>query len=142
MSALSGVVVDASISAAWLLPDEADDLSEALLSATSRIVVWVPVLWQLEICNLLVSAHRRRRITEAKRRELILAASRLRLSVDREPVSMEKLDALAGTYGLTAYDAVYLELALRRGLPLATADTGLRGAVARAGVSLFDVAGS
>ena len=142
MSALSGVVVDASISAAWLLPDEADDLSEALLSATSRIVVLVPVLWQLEICNLLVSAHRRRRITEAKRRELILAASRLRLSVDRVPVPMEELDALAGNYGLTAYDAVYLELALRRELPLATADSALREAAARAGVPLFTIPGS
>lgn len=133
----SGVVVDASVSAVWLLPDETDELSEALLSATSRIDVWVPALWQIEICNLLASAQRRRRITEVKRRELVSAAAGLRLRVDREPVSMPELDALAGTYGLSAYDAVYLELALRRMLPLATTDGRLQKAAADAGVPLL-----
>jgi predicted nucleic acid-binding protein len=128
------VVVDASVAAAWLLPDDATPYTEAALAATSRGAIWVPALWLLEIGNLLLSAHRRRRISDAKRRELVAAASDLRLRVDREPVSMVELDLLASRHGLSAYGAAYLELALRRGLPMATLDGTLRAAMAAAGV--------
>ena len=131
---MPGIVVDASVSAAWFLPDEATAFTEATLQATSLGEVWVPALWLLEIGNLMLSAQRRKRITDAKRRELIAAASALRLRVDREPVSMTELDALAARHGLSAYDASYLELALRRGLPLATQDKALLAAMAVAGV--------
>lgn len=131
---MPGIVVDASVSAAWFLPDEATAFTEATLQATSLGEVWVPALWLLEIGNLMLSAQRRKRITDAKRRELIAAASALRLRVDREPVSMPELDALAARHGLSAYDASYLELALRRGLPLATQDKALLAAMAVAGV--------
>jgi predicted nucleic acid-binding protein len=94
----------------------------------------VPALWLLEIGNLMLSAQRRKRIDPPKRRELVAAAAALRLRVDREPVPMVDLDALAARHGLTAYDAAYLELALRRALPLATQDTALLAAMAAAGV--------
>lgn len=131
---MRGAVVDASVSAAWLLPDEATPLTEAVLHATATIDIWVPALWLLEIGNLLINAQRRRRIDDAKRRELVAAAAGLRLRVDREPVAMVELDALAVRHGLSAYDAVYLELARRRGLPLATLDQTLRSAMQVAGV--------
>ncbi len=89
---IGAFVVDASITAAWLLPDEASELSEALLSATARMNVWVPALWQLETCNLLLSARRRNRIDDAKRRELIAATAGLRLMIDPGPPSMVELD--------------------------------------------------
>jgi len=132
---MPGIVVDASISAAWFLPDEATPLTEAALQATALGDVWVPALWLLEIGNLMLNAQRRKRITDAKRRELVAAASALRLRVDREPVSMAELDALASRHGLTAYDAAYLELALRRSLPLATQDQALLAAMGSAGVA-------
>ena len=132
---MPGVVVDASVSAAWFLPDEAAPLTEAALQATAIGDVWVPALWLLEMGNLLLSAQRRRRITDAKRRELVAAAALLRLRVDREPVSMLELDALTASHGLTAYDAAYLELALRRQLPLATQDATLLKAMAATGVA-------
>ena len=131
---MRGAVVDASVSAAWLLPDEATPLTEAVLHATATIDIWIPALWLLEIGNLLLNAQRRKRIDDAKRRELVAAAAGLRLRVDREPVAMVELDALAARHGLSAYDAVYLELARRRGLPLATLDQALRSAMPAAGV--------
>ncbi len=127
-------VVDASVSAAWFLPDEATPASEAALQATATHDVWVPALWLLEIGNLLLNAERRKRITAAKRVELANAAAALRIRVDREPVTITALDELAARHRLTAYDAAYLELALRRGLPLATRDDALRTAMTTAGV--------
>jgi predicted nucleic acid-binding protein len=128
-------VVDASVSAAWLLPDEATDETEAALEATATRDIWVPALWPLEMANLLLRAQRRRRIGADKRRELASAAAGLRLRVDREAVAITRIDELAATHGLSAYDAAYLELALRRRLPLATRDDGLKAAMAEAGVS-------
>ena len=132
-------VVDASVSAAWFLPDEASAATEAVLHATATHEVWVPALWLLEIGNLLVSAHRRKRITADKRLELAAAASALRLKVDREPVAITTLDEIAASLGLTAYDAAYIELALRRGLPLATLDQALVKAMAKSGIQAATV---
>lgn len=129
------MVVDASISAAWFLPDEATPYTEAALQATADRRVWVPALWLLEVGNLLLSAQRRRRITDAKRRELVAHAQDLRMDVDREPVAMTTLDDLAARHALSAYDAAYLELALRRSLPLATNDAALLKAMAATNVA-------
>ena len=133
-------VVDASISAAWFLADEATPKTEAALQATATQEVWVPAIWLLEVGSLLLSAQRRKRITAAKRSELAAAAAALRIKVDREPVAITALDELAAHHGLSAYDAAYLELALRRGLPLATQDKALSGAMAKAGVPVASLA--
>jgi predicted nucleic acid-binding protein len=133
------LVVDASVSAAWFLPDEATAFTEAALAATAVCDVWVPALWLLDTGNLLLNAQRRRRIDDAKRRALVAAAAALRLRVDREAVPMIELDALAVRHALSAYDASYLELALRRGLPLATQDAALRRAMVDAGVPNADL---
>ena len=137
---MAAVVVDASVAAAWFLPHEATPFTEAALHATASGDVWVPALWLLEIGNLFLSAQRRKRIDAPKRRELVAAASALRLRIDREPVAMADLDALAARHGLTTYDAAYLELALRRSLPLATLDKALLAALAAAGVAASDFA--
>lgn len=105
-----------------------------MLHATATHEVWVPALWLLEVGNLLLSAQRRQRITADKRRELAAAAAALRIKVDREPVASSALDDIAASHGLTAYDAAYLELALRRGLPLATLDDALIAAMRKAGI--------
>lgn len=132
----SGLVVDASVSAAWLLADEATPYTESALQATAEREVWVPALWLLEMGNLLLSAQRRKRIDAAKRRELVVAASALHVRIDREPVAMPDLDDLAASHGLSAYDAAYLELALRRSAPMATLDAAMRKAMKAAGVAL------
>ena len=94
----------------------------------------MPARWLLEVVNLLLSAQRRKRITADKRRELAAAAAALRIKVDRELVAITALDDIASSHGLTAYDAASLELALRRGLPLAALDEALIAAMAKAGV--------
>ena len=130
-------VVDASVSAAWFLPDEATSYTEAALEATVQAEVWVPSLWQLEITNLLSSAFKRKRISAAKRRELIVEAADLRVRVDREAIAMPALELLAAQHGLSAYDAVYLELSIRKGLPLVTLDEALRKAAIGAGLEVL-----
>ncbi len=139
--AAQAFVLDASVSAAWFLPDEANDYTNAALHATAIVEVWVPALWLLEMANLLQSAQRRRRISAAKRAELAAGAAALRLRVCREPVALVTLDALAAEHGLSAYDACYLELALRRRLPLATQDGALQAAMLAGGVPLADLGG-
>ncbi len=128
-------MADASVCAAWFLPEEATPYTEAASQATAEAEVWVPALWLLEVGNLLLSAQRRKRINDAKRRELVSAAAGLRLRVDREAVPMVDLDDLAAAYGLSVYDAAYLELSLRRRLPLATLDDALLKVMAKAGVT-------
>jgi predicted nucleic acid-binding protein len=135
---MAAFVVDASVAAAWLLPHEATEYTDAALMATADGEVWVPALWLLEIGNLLLSAQRRRRIDVAKRVELVTAAAALRLRIDRDPVGLVALDTLAAQHGLTTYDASYLELALRRKLPLATRDEALLAAMQNCGVPLAD----
>ena len=136
---MAAFVVDASVAAAWLLPDEATPFTEAALLATAAGEVWVPALWLLEMGNLLLSAQRRKRIDSAKRQQLATACDALRLRIDREPVAITALDTLAARHQLTTCDAAYLELALRRGLPLATFDTALLAAMGLAGVAAPDL---
>lgn len=137
---MTDCVLDASVAAAWFLPDEASALTEAMLEHTAMADVWVPALWLLEIGNLLLTAQRRGRIDAAKRVEMAGWATRLNIRVDREPVSIATLDALAARHGLTAYDAAYLELALRRALPLVTLDSALLAAMPAAGVRSINLA--
>ena len=132
---MASLVVDASVGAAWFLPDEATAFTEAALAATATGEVWVPALWLLEIGNMLLNAQRRKRITAVKREELAQAASALRLRIDREPVSIAAIDLLAARHQLSSYDAAYLELALRRKIPLATLDTALLKAMPKEGVA-------
>ena len=127
-------VVDASVGAAWFLPDEANPLTESALQATATHEVWVPALWLLEVGNLLLRAQRRKRISADKRSELSAAASALHVKVDREPVAISTLDEIAFRHGLSAYDAAYLELAMRRRMSLATQDDALIAAMVKAGV--------
>ena len=96
----------------------------------------MPALWTLELGNLLLGAQRRKRISQTKRVELATLADSLRLKIDRESVAIAKLDGLAATYGLTTYDAAYLELAIRRELPLATFDQALLKAMKQCSVDL------
>jgi predicted nucleic acid-binding protein len=130
------LVVDASVSLAWLFEDEASRFTESLLDRIVDSAGWVPVLWGMECINVLLSAQRRGRIDASQRLLLVERVSALPLRVDREPVDLRALDDLASRHGLSAYDAAYLELAARRALPLATLDKGLARAARAAGVAV------
>jgi predicted nucleic acid-binding protein len=134
-------VLDASVALAWVLdipiPAYALEVRREMLSGKRGLV---PALWHLEIANGLATAERRRDLTAADAEDaldqiMITATSRL----DTEMGFVPARDALgnARSFQLTAYDAVYLDLARREGLPLATLDKGLRAAATKAGVALL-----
>jgi predicted nucleic acid-binding protein len=96
----------------------------------------VPCLWWFEVRNTLVVNERRRRIVESDTAAFLLSLSRLRIRIDRTPDEGAVL-RLARTHRLSVYDAAYLELAQREGLPLATLDADLKKAAAGEAVALM-----
>jgi predicted nucleic acid-binding protein len=128
-------VLDASITACWAFQDEDHpDADLAFLRMRTEEAV-VPGLWWFEVRNILVVNERRGRITEPDTSAFLLQLARLRVRVDRLPDENAVL-RLARTHRLSVYDAAYLELAQRDGLPLATLDADLRRAAAGERVAL------
>jgi predicted nucleic acid-binding protein len=132
-------VLDASVTLAWCFEDEGGEYAVRVLEALRSSEAVVASLWPLEVANGMAVAERRGRLDaagSARFTELVLA---LPIAVD--PVSRSR--GLRGAYGLararglSAYDAAYLELALRHGVPLATLDARLREAAAAEGVAIF-----
>jgi len=136
--AVSGFVLDASVAASWAL-DEESGYAQATLGALSEFRATVPPIWPAEFLNALLSAERRGRLSAAEVAIAVESAGHLPVSVDSEAASILPTQALALARAerLTVYDACYLELAMRVGLPLATLDERLRAAAARVGVSVF-----
>lgn len=124
-AASAGWVIDASVTMPWFFPDEATPFTEGLLDALGDQVLWAPTLWVLECTNVLQSAQRRRRIDANRRAEIAGELSELPVRLDPETPDFVGLDRLASTHGLSAYDAAYLELALRRSLVLVSLDDRL-----------------
>jgi predicted nucleic acid-binding protein len=120
-------VLDASIAACWAFQDEEHpDAALALRRMRTEEAV-VPCLWWFEMRNTLVVSERRRRIAEPETAAFLAYLARLRVRVDLTPDGGELL-RLARTHRLSVYDAAYLELAQREGLPLASLDRKLRKA--------------
>lgn len=128
-------VIDASVTLAWCFEDEATPLTEALLDRVAEEGAAAPALWEYEVSNALLVAERRRRISEAQAARLVELVQQLPVAVDRVPTPMPTLLAVARQHDLSTYDAAYLAMAERRGLPLATLDTRLRAAADRGGVA-------
>ena len=114
-------VLDASATLPWCFEDEATTATEALLAQLKTgDTALVPAHWPFEIANGLLTAVRRGRISGEKRGRFLTDLRSLPIQIDPESTA-EAFDsalALAERYGLTVYDAAYLELAKRRGLPL------------------------
>jgi predicted nucleic acid-binding protein len=129
-------VIDSSILAAWFLDEKSDPRVEAAFDTVARVETLAPSLFYYEIRNALLVSERRNRITEA------MSAAFLRdlglLPIRLEPAGDDaSLMTLARKRKLTIYDAAYLELAKREGLPLATLDRALEKAAVAEGVTLF-----
>ena len=135
---MSDFVVDASVALAWCFDDEATPATRALLDRFELEQAEVPSLWHLELANALALAERKRRITPSRSSEFIALVAALPIATDAE-TSTRALNAvldLARSERLSAYDASYLELAMRRGIPLATTDRELARAARRVGAAL------
>jgi predicted nucleic acid-binding protein len=132
-------VVDASLAMTWCFQDESTPESSAILTRLSTEPAAVPALWFLEIANVLSITERKRRITPTKTAEFIELIGELDLEIDNEMHgrAFDHLLRLSRTHGITVYDAVYLELALRLRVPLATLDTELRTAAKAEGLQLL-----
>jgi predicted nucleic acid-binding protein len=136
---LTGIVVDASVALAWCFPDEASEYADTVLIALEGKRVLVPAVWPLEVTNAVVVAERRRRVSQPEMRRFVELLEGLTIHEDSLPVaaSVSNILPLAREYGLSAYDASYLEVAIRHGAPLATLDSGLEKAGRKAGVEIL-----
>ena len=135
-------VIDASATLPWRFFDEATPWSEALLDRVeSGEEIFVPAHWPFEVANGLLVAQRKGRVTDAQVGEFLedLASLSIRV-VPAAPAQLPAILSLAQQYRLTAYDAAYLDLAQRAGLPLATLDADLQKAAAAAGAALVEFA--
>ena len=140
MISISELVLDCSATMPWIFASEATVETDRVLdSVTGGAKVWVPALWHLEVANVLLGAKRRNRIDQAGIEQFLarLAVYDIEVDADTIAASWSRTLGLADLYELTEYDAVYLELALRKGVPLASLDRELCAAVAKAGGSLL-----
>ena len=135
------LVVDASVAAAWLLGEPAlAARAHAVLQSLARARMLVPAIWQAEVGNVLVVKERQQRIDAACAQRFLHLLEGLDCEVDAAAATttFDRVLPLARRHQLSAYDAVYLELALRAQAPLATFDEALGRAALREGVEVCD----
>lgn len=130
-------VLDCSIAMAWCFEDEATEFTDSLLERLAEGSAKVPSIWFLEVANVLAISERKGRTNQAKITQFLQLLGDLPISVDAKTGDKAFTDilTLARTHRLTSYDAAYLELALREGLPLATLDEGLIRVAGNLGVA-------
>jgi predicted nucleic acid-binding protein len=130
------LVLDSSVTLAWLHADETTAACRAVFERVCDRGAWVPALWRLEVANVLEMGVRRGRHDAAFRDAMLadLAELPIRLDPETDRQAWGATARLASKHRLTLYDASYLELAQRRGLPLATLDQELRAAASTEGV--------
>ena len=136
---MTGFVIDASAVLAWCFEDEGGPEADALIEQVAAEGASVPGLWPLEIANGLVMGERRGRISQAESAAFVAMIEELPIVADQATGAraLHATMSLAREHELTAYDAAYLELAMRLGVPLATGDRKLRTAARRVGVGLL-----
>jgi len=130
------LVLDAAASLAAVLPERHSQAARAILLRVAESGAVVPAIWHLEVGNSLLAAERRGILLGTQREEILKRLAVLPISTDQEtaPRAWSDTIGLARDYGLTLYDAAYLELARRRGVPLATFDAALLRAASVVGV--------
>ena len=136
---MSSMVVDSSVTMAWCFDDENSALADAVLDRLSETEVWVPSLWSFEVANVLLVAERRGRLKAAESARFVELLGGLPILID-DSSHRRALGAVLASgrkLGLSAYDAAYLELAMRLGAVMATADEKLRAACRECGVQVF-----
>lgn len=133
-------VLDNSVTMAWYFKDEMNDYANAVRDDLDHNQAIVPSLWPLEVANV-VMGERRKRSTPAQAAVWLSLLNALPIHIDSETSARawgETL-SLARDHSLSAYDASYLELAMRRGVPIATLDDKLKTSAAKVGVPLLVV---
>ena len=133
-------VVDASMAFSWVLPSQASSAADALLTRIEAGATGVvPPFWFLEVANGLLAGQRRKLLTALERGQALERLSVLGLTLDEDSgrAAFGRISRLAEEQRLSVYDAVYLDTALQRALPLASRDKTLRAAATRRGVTVL-----
>lgn len=135
------LVLDSSATLAWIFGDETTLALERVFEEVAERGAVVPSLWRLEVANCLAMARRRGRIDEEFRRAALADLSLLDIVVDAHTDASAWVDTaeLAERFGLTLYNAAYIELASRRALPIATLDAEMRAAGRALGLRVLGV---
>ena len=131
---MSDLVIDASIAAAWIIEDEHHPVADAVLETLETEQGIVPQIWHFEIRNVLVVSERRGRTTITHNQRHLDAINSMTIQTDQNP-DLNTTIQLARKHNLTFYDALYLELAIRRNARLATLDSALLRAAEREGLT-------
>jgi predicted nucleic acid-binding protein len=139
---MSAFVLDNSVSMRWLLESnkKSDQVyAESVLKSLIDSEALIPNLWHLEASNVLLGAEKRKEVGTGEVERFISQLENLPLRVDAFTYqkSLNRIMVLARSYKLSSYDAAYLELALREGLPLATLDREMIKAARKAGVDIY-----
>ncbi|MFA6280830.1 MAG: type II toxin-antitoxin system VapC family toxin [Bdellovibrionales bacterium] len=136
---MSGFVLDCSVAIAWVIEAEATAETDALMARASMGGVFVPELWPIETANVLLQAVKRKRLTEeqAQANRTMLGAMPIIVEEGMALRAWDEIMPLAQRENLTVYDAVYLDLAMRKRLPLASLDKALREAAGRNGIAVL-----
>lgn len=117
-------VIDNSVVMSWLFKDEVNQYADAVLDRLTEATAYVPVIWPLEVVNVLLTAERRNRIRQADSVRFLTLLLQLPIIVedDRPEKLMGELLALGRAKNLSSYDASYLDLAMRKDCSIATLD--------------------
>ena len=136
------LVLDASVTLAWSFDDEQNSYADGMLTrlTSGQATAAAPPIWPAEVVNGLLIAERRGRHTADQTTRLVADISQLPVAVETGGLALlgPAVLTLARAHNLSIYDAIYLELALRLGLPLATVDTRLSRAAPTAGVAIAE----
>jgi predicted nucleic acid-binding protein len=135
------LVLDSSIALAWCFDDERNAYADAIAALFPGVGAIVPSLWPLEVANSLIVGERRGRNSQANTARWTGFLGSLPIVIDEETTTRAWTDTMniARSWDLSAYDAAYLELALRLGVAVATLDGKLKAAASAAGVPLYQV---
>ena len=132
-------VVDNSIVMSWCFKDETNQYADIVLERLSEATAFVPSIWPFEVVNVLLVAERKRRLSKADSVRFITLLSQLPIIVEHERPEriMADLLPLSRANNLSSYDASYLDLSMRKGIPIANLDTRLIEAAKMANVPIF-----
>jgi predicted nucleic acid-binding protein len=132
-------VIDNSVVMSWCFKDETSKYTDAMLDYLEQAKAYVPAIWPLEVSNVLLAAERRKRLSQSDSSRFISLL--LELPIIVEPESPERMLSeilsLARDFKLSSYDASYLDLAMRKGLPIATADKNIIEAAKKSHVPIL-----
>lgn len=132
-------IIDNSVVMSWCFKDQANAYGDSILERLIESAAYVPSVWPLEVVNVLLSAERKKYISQADSVRFICLLSELPIYLENESPdkSMKELLGLARAHDLSSYDASYLDLAMKKGLPLATLDEKLRKAAVHTSVLIL-----